>query len=281
MRKTARALGLVTLAGLALSCAELVASAIPAATTMLEAAAINYGGPYAVALKGLVEMLSSAALSDERPSDAQPSVASAPPLSLDVAFVADSGGEPRPLPSVAEVTAGDRMRLFLRPSAEAYVFVVSIDTSGGFRLLYPDSLIQATPLPGGTEVQLPAATSWFQFDGSQGLEHIHIVATRRSADVIVERLSKLVQTKLGVRTRSVDAAVVTVPFRPEASRPERSGPEGESDSARGRVRPRAADVVVPFLAATRRGSPVEIAPIRHSTLGAAQDLVISQIFRHR
>ncbi len=261
-----RSLMLVTVSVLCVSCAELLATAIPAATTILEAAALNYGGPYAGALKGLVDVLGTAAL-----SGVQPSVDSAPALEMDVAFVSDSAGdsegEIRTLQNLAEVREGERMRLFFRPSQPCHVFVVSIDTTGGFRLLYPDSLTVSAPVAARTETLLPEPTSWFQFDGSAGLEHIHIVATRRSPDVLVDRISQIVQAKLGVRSRSADAKSVTVPFDP-------SGPGGG-------VLSRGAETGAPFVTAGARGQPIELTPTRHVARAGAQDLVVTQIFRHR
>jgi hypothetical protein len=75
---------------------------------------------------------------------------------------------------------GDRFRIFVSPSSQAYVYVVSADATGWIQAIFPQDLPSDTePVAMGTQIVLPPAGDWYRLDQARGVETFYFIASRR------------------------------------------------------------------------------------------------------
>ena len=191
-------------------CAELVATAIPVGATLLKVAAANYGIPYADRLGLVVDQLQNAAL-----KSLGGDVASGPTLQVNLAFVAQRSQGLTALNDLDPVQENDQVRVYVKPSAPCYVYLVAIDASAKLNLIDPRSLSAEQPIGVGVSTALPDATNWLRFDAQKGLEHFILVASPKPFSSLATPILGLLKTT--PRDVLADPVTVTEEFRPEAA----------------------------------------------------------------
>lgn len=191
------------------------------------------------------------------------------PLALDVAVARRTAGGLEALADGAVVydgvgdgEAADALRVFARPSADAYVYVIAIDSVGRVQALHPTSL-PAAPVPAGATLSLPGAAHWYGLDRHAGLEHVYFYAsTERSAELEAS-LTPLVGRPLP----RVEGRVHTVS--------ERTVLETPAVAARGLTGATAAE---PALDA---GGDARVALARHVEVAAGNGVAATRVLDHR
>lgn len=83
----------------------------------------------------------------------------------------------------AVLNRGDRVRVFYRTSADAFVAIFHLDTNGGVQLLYPSSPEVDPFVPGGRDYRLlfPRSSQWY-VDEDPGIGYFFIVASPEPMD---------------------------------------------------------------------------------------------------
>ncbi len=102
--------------------------------------------------------------------------ASAQEQSVEARIWLDRGNE-------AVLNRGDRVRVYYRTSADAFVAVFHVDTNGGVQLLYPSSPEVDPYVPGGRDYRLlfPRSSQWY-VDEDPGMGYFFIVASPEPMD---------------------------------------------------------------------------------------------------
>ena len=102
--------------------------------------------------------------------------ASAQAQSVEARIWLDRGNE-------AVLNRGDRVRVYYRTSADAFVAVFHVDTNGGVQLLYPSSPEVDPYVPGGRDYRLlfPRSSQWY-VDEDPGMGYFFIVASPEPLD---------------------------------------------------------------------------------------------------
>ena len=83
----------------------------------------------------------------------------------------------------AVLNRGDRVRVYYRTSADAFVAIFHVDTNGGVQLLYPSSPEVDPYVPGGRDYRLlfPRSSQWY-VDEDPGMGYFFIVASPEPMD---------------------------------------------------------------------------------------------------
>lgn len=99
---------------------------------------------------------------------------------------------------------GDNVKFRLRAATPCFVYVLSIDSTGWARPLFPSTYTaQQNPLPANTTIEVPPGENWATLDSWRGVEHVYVLASRTQR---VDLESAL--TTLAANVRDVDPARV-------------------------------------------------------------------------
>ncbi len=136
-----------------------------------------------------------------------------------------------PLSNGQELSSDDRYIIAFRPIQECHIYVFQIDSTGKLDWLFPENPLGShssgrNPVPADAWTKIPAADKAFLLDESLGVEHLFIVATRRSWPELEEALSRAIQANpqgkpvlahLNIRPRGVAGteSVVMGPVLPD------------------------------------------------------------------
>jgi hypothetical protein len=195
----------------------------------------------------------------------------APAVSLDVALLKRSGPRAEDVAPLSDGSsvhgdptgAGDRFRVYFRPSVTSYVYVVAVDPTGWVQPIHPSSFgPDLAPTTPEQTALLPDASHWFAVDDNKGVFHVYFLASLERRPDIEKQLQDFL-----ARTREVPpapASVVTPVVVEESWVAER----GTSMVHRG----------VPEEVTTRDGS-YQVAPDTYSFGVAGADLVLTRFFR--
>jgi len=96
---------------------------------------------------------------------------------------------------------GDNLKLSFRAAGECWVYVLSIDSTGWMRPLFPSSYSGETnPVKPHTTYEVPPGNVWATLDSYRGVEHVYLVASRTQRTELEAAL-----TQFAARVRDVDS----------------------------------------------------------------------------
>lgn len=120
----------------------------------------------------VVDALRQVAESDETNNSRQVTVRASTPSQLSISISTDK----------TSYRIGDRLQIFLRIGAQAYVYVFDIDPAGRVSQLFPNSFSRQNLLNAGTYT-LPDGPYTLTISGPEGTEHLHAVAITQAVNL--------------------------------------------------------------------------------------------------
>jgi hypothetical protein len=111
------------------------------------------------------------------------------PLSFAWAFISLGGdGEAASIDCtqpVIPMKTGDRIKLYIKPIDNAFIYLFLLDTENRLHLLFPENLeFFDTDYTFGNQYIIPEGRTWFSLDEPEGMEYFYLIGSR-------ERLSGL------------------------------------------------------------------------------------------
>jgi hypothetical protein len=106
----------------------------------------------------------------------------ATPLSFAWAFISlGDNGEAAAIdcsPPVIPMRTGDRVKLYVKPIDNAFVYVFLVDTENRLHLLFPESLgFFETGYTFGNQYIIPEGATWFGLDEPEGTEYFYLIGS--------------------------------------------------------------------------------------------------------
>jgi hypothetical protein len=87
-------------------------------------------------------------------------------------------GTPQPVPveTHAVLNSGDRIKFFLEPKSDVYIYLFHLSPHGDLSLIFPSDL-KKTQSPPGQQYYVPEGPLWFELDTSSGVEKFFLLAS--------------------------------------------------------------------------------------------------------
>ena len=100
----------------------------------------------------------------------------------------NKNGEPETIdssPPVISMENGDRIKFYLKPIEQTFIYLFLVDTQNNLHLLFPESTgFFDTDYRQGNPYLIPEGTTWFRLDEPEGTEYFYLIGSP-------ERLSEL------------------------------------------------------------------------------------------